>query len=216
MTRQNKRLSLVFMLVFVAFFFTYFLTTSGYQSLAEAQWLTYLSDASDSRLLFVLMIALLPLVGFPISIFCILSGLKFGLVGGLSVIGLAMFWHLLFAYWLSRSFLKTWLKKRFAKYSERMDKQATQETFAYSVAFVAVPVIPYCVKNYLMALNNLPFWHYMGVCWSIQMLYSFPVVGLASATQNTNYIVALFALLGLVLVYFLSRWAKQVSVKSVD
>lgn len=216
MTTNTKRLSILFTLVFVIFCVSYYLITSGYQGLADAKWFTYLRDASDHRFLFFVMIAFLPLIGFPISIICVLCGLKFGLAGGMSVLALAVLWHLVFAYWICKSLIRNYLMRYVAKYREYLEKPPTQETFAYSVAFAALPVIPYTVKNYLIALNNLSFWRYISICWTIQILYGFPIVGLASATQNANYIVLLFALLGLAVVYLLSRWAKQVTVQSAD
>jgi len=216
MTSKTKRLSILFTLVFVIFCLSYYLITSGYQGLAEAEWFTYLYDASNNRLLFFLMIALLPLVGFPISIICILCGLKFGLAGGMSVLSLAVLWHLLFAYWICNSVIKNRLVKYLASYREYTDKPSTQESFAYAVAFAALPVIPYAVKNYLLALNNLSFRRYMGICLTIQLLYGFPIVGLASASQSANYIVLLFALFGFLVIYLLSRWAKQVTAQSAE
>ena len=46
------------------------------------------------------LLASLPMLGFPISVFCLLAGIKFGVLGGTVAIGLAMAVHLLVAYWL--------------------------------------------------------------------------------------------------------------------
>ncbi|HKQ37739.1 MAG TPA: hypothetical protein VJ063_06645, partial [Verrucomicrobiae bacterium] len=50
---------------------------------------------------FLLLFALLPILGFPLSILQIVAGVKFGFWTGMSVTAVAMSVHLLGAHWLA-------------------------------------------------------------------------------------------------------------------
>ncbi|MDX1696210.1 MAG: VTT domain-containing protein [Ketobacteraceae bacterium] len=155
------------------------------------------------------LLATLPMLGFPISVFCLLAGMKFGVLGGTVAIGLAMAIHLIIAYWLGQSFLKEPLHRWLARRGYHISDVPEHHQLKFAISFVVIPVIPYAVKNYLLALSHLRLRYYLGVAWIIQMLYSIPLIAITGAVQENNPLVFAIALAGLAAVFWISRKARQ-------
>lgn len=169
----------------------------------------FLVDPQTHAGWFFVLLAILPAAGFPLSVFCLLAGMKFGVFWGSLTIGAAMVIHLLIAYWLGQSFLKqplhNWLIRR--GYPVREVPEHHQLKFA--VTFVAIPVIPYAAKNYLLAMSRLRLRYYLGVTWTLQMLYSIPLVAITGAVQDNNPFILAAGLVLLLMVWGISRWARR-------
>jgi uncharacterized membrane protein YdjX (TVP38/TMEM64 family) len=107
-------------------------------------------------ILFALM-ALLPLVGIPISILCVMAGAKFGPWEGLGVTSLAVAFNLAASWWIVRSWLRKPLEKLLRK---TQYKKPTLEKGEYAGLCLLTALIPgpsYTLKNYFLAMSNLPF-----------------------------------------------------------
>jgi hypothetical protein len=59
---------------------------------------------------FLVLFLVLPLAGFPISVFLVLAGIRFGFWGGLAVSGAAVFFHNFAAYRLTHGLFRTRLR----------------------------------------------------------------------------------------------------------
>ena len=117
--------------------------------------------------------------------------------------------HLLIAYWVGHSYLRDSLIRWLQKRGHKMPEAQQQYQLAYTTAFVAIPVIPYAAKNYLLAISNLSITRYFVVAWSIQMLYSFPLIATTGSVHDRNHVVLVLALIGLALMLVVSHWAKR-------
>jgi uncharacterized membrane protein YdjX (TVP38/TMEM64 family) len=107
-------------------------------------------------LLFVLM-ALLPLVGAPISIFCIMAGAKFGPWGGLATTGAAVAVNLLISWWIMRSWLREPVEKLLQRTPYKIPVIEKGEYAGVCLLTTLIPGPSYTIKNYFLALSNLPF-----------------------------------------------------------
>ncbi len=166
-------------------------------------------DPDTHPALFFVTLAILPLLGFPISVFCVLAGAKFGLAGGLAAIGSAMAWHLLASYWLVKTHIKVMLQALLQRNNYNIPRIDADKRIRYAVVFTAIPVIPYAVKNLLLAMSDLRWPYYFLIAWPIQMLYGFPLVALTGAVQEQNLILAMIAGAGVLMASWFCHWARK-------
>ncbi len=149
---------------------------------------------------------LLPLVGSPIGVLLLASGMKYGLGAslGIAVVGMAFhtfaIWHL--AHGLFRRRVASWLKRtRF-----EMPHIPEHHQVWFTSVFVTVPGIPYTVKVYSLALTNLPFRRYFFIVWIVHVLNAIPLIGIGFALTNLNLIwLSIIGLLSLLAV-FGAKW----------
>lgn len=151
--------------------------------------------------LFLLALIFLPLLGFPISLFYVMAGVKLGFGGGMAVIGVAMLCHLIACYSAMHSFIKPRIKKILERCGYQTPTMREKSQISWAVGFVAVPVFPYMVKNILVASGTLPLRTYLLINWPIQMIYSVPFVLLSGAARENN-----MGLMWLAAVIFLLFW----------
>ena len=126
---------------------------------AEArQWLERVDGAW-----FFLFLAVLPILGFPLSVLQILVGAKFGFWTGMSVTAAAMCVHLLGAHWVGSGFLKEPVSRLLSRTRFRLPEVRSNEQ---SVLGFLVPLLPgsYTVKNYLMVLGGVSLRTLLCVC----------------------------------------------------
>ena len=112
---------------------------------------------------FFLLFALLPVLGFPLSILQIVAGVKFGFWTGMSVTAAAMIVHLLSAHWLGSGFLKDRISRLLSRTRFRLPQVRGHEQ---SVLGFLVPFLPgsYTLKNYLMVLGGVSLRTLLCVC----------------------------------------------------
>jgi uncharacterized membrane protein YdjX (TVP38/TMEM64 family) len=158
---------------------------------------------------FVVAMALLPNVGLPISVFLVLAGAKFGLVGGLLAAFVTMPTHLLFSFFAVHSVFRPTLVKLLHKMDYHLPEIPQKRIAPFAVLFVGVPGLPYAVKNYGLALTGIPFRYYFGISLPINLLLSVPVIGLGASAIEMN--LRLFFLFAAVLVigYVIILWMKR-------
>ncbi len=100
--RQKKsRPSLVVLILLVAVLILPFLFL-----LEPSDWQRVITDPHTNPLLFIGLMAVLPIVGVTIIIFLVFVGIKFGTMAGILITGLLMLFHMLVAYLISHSFLR--------------------------------------------------------------------------------------------------------------
>ena len=66
----------------------------------------YLQNSMDPYV-FLLLMLVLPIFGAPLSIFLLLVGIQFGILGGLLITALLMGMHMICTYYIVHSFLRT-------------------------------------------------------------------------------------------------------------
>lgn len=122
--------------------------------------------------LVILLMALLPLVGFPISLVYLMAGARFGPWLGLPVVVLVTAVHLLGTYWIARSFLRGPLERFLARRNYRLPHVPEGESGGVCLLAALVPGPPYFARNYLLALTDIPFRIYFWVCLTVYVVRS--------------------------------------------
>jgi uncharacterized membrane protein YdjX (TVP38/TMEM64 family) len=180
---QNKRalasiaglIVIGLLLVGVVFFYTD-LTWSGVTT-----WI----DGVDPIAALPLM-ALLPVVGFPISVVYLFAGARFGPVGGGVVVTIVTAVHLLATYGIARSFLRGPLQRFIERKHLPLPHIPEDEQAAICVIAALVPGLPYVMRNYLLALAGVRFRYYFWVCLPIYVARSYVTILLGDMSSNFN------------------------------
>lgn len=138
---------------------------------AVQQWMQKL----DPALLIVLM-ALLPLVGFSISIVYLVAGAAFGGIAGFAVVTSVTAVHLLGSHWLGTTFLRRPVTALLKRKHIHVPTIPPGEEGALALLAVLTPGPPYFVRNYALALSGIPLRTYFWIAWPIYVFRSCLVI----------------------------------------
>lgn len=159
--------------------------------------------------LFILLTVFLPALGFPISPFLVLAGLKFGAPLGLLLMAASIPAHLLLTRLLGERALKPILRV-FHRGGDHFDPPAIFGDRAWwTMVFTLVPGPPYCVKNYLLVFANTPTRLLLGVIWPAHALAASPYVVLGASVAEGRLRLFLLGLSLLLTVIGLARWVDR-------
>lgn len=165
------------------------------------------SDANAA--IFIFLMAILPLAGVPISIFLVLVGMLFGMVAGIALTGVLMLFHLVMTYYLVHSFVRPLLIRVLREFHLAIPRLPRQRRKRIGFLFMIVPGLPYAVKNYLLALAEMPLKPYLIISWASHFSLSIPFIILGKGVIELDPVVLFLAVglisLGLVSQYFLRR-----------
>ena len=203
MTLNNKISLLVLFVVAAAVVVLYFFLKGD----AE-QWVGFVVNKDTHWALFIGLMLILPIFAFPISAFLVLAGIKFGFAMGSLVTLLTIPIHLIVSFMLARSLLKPHLVRMLETKDYQLPRIPQNKTLLYASLFVMIPGPPYFLKNYLLALSEIPFGYYFAINWVIELAICIPVVGLGESVVEMNWkMMTLFA--GLIAALYLTgRWLK--------
>lgn len=171
-------------------------------------WMKISSENSHPALLFGAFLVL-PAIGFPISPFLILIGLRFGSVAGIILMFCAMAAHLTAAYWITRRFFQNRFETLARNKNIHIPELPEKRRLIFGFVFMAVPGLSYTLKNHLLPLSGISFFPYFLCGWLIQGAMGAPFIVLGHAA--TRWSVPLFAgLFALFLVTFIFRkWVRK-------
>lgn len=169
----------------------------------RAEWeplIRFLENDQTHPALVISSFLILPLLFFPISVLLLLVGLRFDMFSGILVVFLLMPVHLVFSFFVVRSVLRTQVEK-LLKHSRYRRFCVPQSRFVeFSILFMALPGLPYSVKNYLLPISGIRFRDYFLACWLVQGVMGIPFVVLGdAASQWSVYLFAVFFVLFMVL-----------------
>ena len=151
----------------------------------------------------------LPALFFPISTLLVLVGVRFGALWGSLISLVLMPAHLLVAFFLVRHFFYARIERLARRKNSPIFNIPAERYREFGLLFMAVPGLPYTVKNYLLPVSGISFRDYFWIGWVIQGLMGIPFVVLGNAASQWSVgILALFAIL-FVIVFFISRKLKQ-------
>lgn len=146
--------------------------------------------------LFLLLFALLPIVGFPISVFLVLLGAKFGAWPGVLIMFAGMPLHLAAAYLITHSLLRGLVRRSLEKMNYAIPQIPPNRSLWFSLVFMAVPGLSYTMKNFALALCGVPFRHYFLGGYGVQAVMGIPLVIAGKAFTGMNlYLLALVFML---------------------
>jgi uncharacterized membrane protein YdjX (TVP38/TMEM64 family) len=144
---------------------------------------------------FVAVMAILPIGGFPISAFLIVGGLRFGIGLGLLAMLVTFPIHLAATYVVVHSFLRDRIETILNRYGYKMPAFSEKRLVYYTSVFVAVPSLPYAVKNYLLALGGVPKRLYFGLALPLHIVVGAFFVILGKSFTSLNLALAAVVLL---------------------
>lgn len=158
---------------------------------------------------FIILMLVLPVIGFPISVFLVLAGVKFGVATGLLISAVAIALHLIISFFAANSMLRPYLEEFFRKHDYQLPKAPKKRTLIGVILFILFPGLPYAVKNYGLSLSGISFGYYFAICWAGQFILAVPVIALGGYTAKKELWPALLFLVILFTGFFLLNWLKK-------
>ena len=191
-------------LLFAIGFFYLFSEADAFKRVAE-----FLEKKIPSPL-FVVLMFILPAIGFPVSIFLVLSGIKFSLATALVLMILSFPVHMLISFWIAHSFLRDRLISFLARHGYEPSRAPAGRPAWFTILFIGLPGIPYAPKNYILALSGTPLSYFMGLGLPMHLILGAPFVVLGASTVKANLLVSLGAVAAVGLGYLLFMRLKRV------
>ncbi len=131
---------------------------------------------SAGPLVFFTAMAILPAVGFPISIFYLAAAAAFsarmGTAGVVAASGGALAVDLALAYWLARYGLRPWLEQMISRTKYKIPVVADAEQNQIILLVRITPGPPFFVQNFLLGMAEVRFSSFFGISWVVNMLYA--------------------------------------------
>lgn len=147
--------------------------------------------------------AVLPAVGFPVSVFALSAGSLFGPVLGLPWVlvlaGLSMAASMSISYGLARHVVRPWVERLLGYVGYRVPVVPAEKQRMFTVLVRITPGPPYVFQSFLLGLAGVPFWVYLGISWAICTVNIWLVIVFGDALAQGKGKVALLALGGVVL-----------------
>jgi uncharacterized membrane protein YdjX (TVP38/TMEM64 family) len=151
--------------------------------------------------LFFLMVALLPLIGFPISPLFIMAGIRFGVDWAIPFCLSALAVNLVLSHWISTKILHNFIQKIANRWNYDLPK-VSHKNAAKWVFIVRISGAPLAVQNYLLGLSYVPFWPYLWVSLAVQAPIVIGVIVFGESFFSGNMGKALLGLGLLVIAFF--------------
>lgn len=121
-------------------------------------------------------LALLPAVGFPISVFYLTAGSAFadrmGMVGVLLAAGLALLVNISLTYWIARYGLRPWLEQMISRTKYKIPVVAPAEHAEITLLLRITPGPPFFIQGCLLGLAEIRFSTYVWISWVVAMSYA--------------------------------------------
>ena len=128
--------------------------------------------------------AVLPLFGFSIAVVYLAVGAVFGGWVGLAVVAGITVVHLLGSHWIARSFFRAPVQRFLHRRRHQLPDVPEGEEWAVALMTALVPGLPYFVRNYLLALSDIPLRIYFWICWPVYVLRSSVVLFLGDFSDG--------------------------------
>lgn len=169
-----------------------------------AAFVSYAVDEQTHPLLFISMYVLLPMIGFPVSVFLVLLGVKFGGWLGVLIMFAGIPIHLLAALLVAQSFLRRWLRRLFERMDYRLPQVPGNRQAWFGFVFMAVPGLSYTLKNYILALSGISRRIFFLCGFFVQGIMGIPLVvaGDAAAKKSLALLAGLVILVVLLYAIF--------------
>ena len=127
-------------------------------------WIQYWTDEIQTwpAILFFLMLAILPLIGFPVTPLFIIAGIRFGTGWAIPFCISALAVNLSLAYWVSTKPLHAFIQRIARKWDYDLPKVSDNNATKW-VLVIRLCGAPLAVQNYILGLSRVPFWPYIWV-----------------------------------------------------
>ncbi len=160
---------------------------------------------AEGVVFFFTAMALLPLVGVPLSAFVLTAGAFFGpTLGAGAVIGcgaVALAVNAALSYWLAAHGLRPWLERLLVWLGYAIPQPAGRRSWEFTLVLRVVPGVPFCLQSYLLGLARVRFGVYLPVSVLVPTIHLAVAVLAGDALvqgNHTRLLVAggLFAVVG--------------------
>jgi uncharacterized membrane protein YdjX (TVP38/TMEM64 family) len=172
-------------------------------------WIGFILNEESHPMLFIGLMLVLPMAGFPISVFLVLAGLKFGAFLGAALTAVLIPVHLAVAYWVAGSWLRSHLEAYLDKKNRRLPRVPENRLMAFTFVFMAVPSLPYAMKNYILPLSGVPLRCHLTAGWAGQLAICIPFVGLGGSVAEANYKMTLVIVAVIAAGYLVFKWLRK-------
>jgi uncharacterized membrane protein YdjX (TVP38/TMEM64 family) len=135
----------------------------------------------------LVLVAVLPLFGFSISVVYLVVGAVFGGWPGMAVVAGITAVHIVGSHWIARSFLRGPLIRFLERKKRRLPELPAGAEWAVALMTALVPGLPYFVRNYLLALSDIPLRLYFWICWPVYVLRSSLVIFLGDFSGDLSW-----------------------------
>lgn len=122
------------------------------------------------------LMALLPMLGFSVSVVYLIAGAAFGGLEGIAVITGVTAAHLLGSHWLGTRLLRGPVTRLLKRRHIRVPAIPPGEERSIAVVAVLTPGPPYFLRNYALALSGIPLRTYFWIGWPIYVIRSCIVI----------------------------------------
>lgn len=151
-----------------------------------SQLLALLTEKLDHPVILTLSFLILPIVGFPITPLLILLGIQFDSFTGVLIMLMIIPVHLTASFWITKRFLHTRADAFFRRTGYEIFQVPENQYIQFTLLFMAVPGLPYAVKNLMMPLFGLPFRYCVGIGWLVIGMVAIPFVVLGNAASKLS------------------------------
>jgi uncharacterized membrane protein YdjX (TVP38/TMEM64 family) len=152
---------------------------------------------------------ILPMMFFPITALLVVIGIRFDAFAGMLIMFMVMPAHLLFSFFVVRSIFGSRIERFARKKNHAIFNIPANRRFGFVFFFMAVPGLPYAVKNYLLPVSGIPFREYFLISWLVNGVMGIPFVILGHAASTWSIHMVLIYLLLLVAVYFIAKQVRK-------
>lgn len=164
-------------------------------------------------ILFFLMVAILPLFGFPVSPLFIIAGVRFGIAWAIPFSLAALATNMILAYWISTKLLHQLIQRIVLRWDYSIPK-VSRENANKLIFVVRVSGAPLFLQNYILGLASVPFWPYLILSMATQSLVVIGMIifGESFLSGNGGKALAGIAILVIATValsYFRKRYAQS-------
>ncbi len=194
-----------------ALVFLIFLVACLFSSEARHILKSFVSQIQDPYIFFPLM-AVLPVLGCPLSVFLVPLGLQYNLGTGLLVLAALTPIHLVLTWVLANSFLRRPIEDLLKRKGYSIPEIPKDKIIPATFLGMAVPGPPFFLKNYLMVLAGIPFGPYFFIGWFVHFLLNAYWIVISGAVHGLNrgflVLVFLFLAVGYLVIRLVQKRAR--------
>ena len=163
----------------------------------DSLWRDIVSEQTHAAL-FILLFLVLPLLGFPVTVFLLLLGVKFEALTAISVLFGGVAVHVAVCFPAANTILRPVIQRVLRDSCYRLPQLPREGSVWPGILFMAIPGLSYIMKNYLLSLSGMPFRYYFPIGWLVQATMGVPLVlaGDAIGHRYLWFIAVCFALTG--------------------
>lgn len=158
-----------------------------------------------SPLVFIVLMCILPLLGFPIALFYLFAGTAFPWWQATIFCSLSLAINIAIAYPLSQKLLAVPLAHVLARFRKKLPLLTEENQFRVTFLVRSIPGVPFCMQNYLLPLLGVHFAPYLLISWSIQTAFAAGMTAIPQLVANAGWIPALIVLVLLILLGLFHR-----------